>query len=96
MDREYSKPPWKVKHVKNSEWTIESEDGYQMFAIVDDKKFGSPDEDVANVHLVSTAPELLEAYMELWDAIENNKVDRDFFYLRKKFRLVTHKALGVK
>jgi hypothetical protein len=40
--------------------------------------------------------ELLQAYRNLFSAVENGTIDEDFFKLREEFRRVTARVLGDK
>jgi len=50
----------------------------------------------ADAHLIASAPELLNAYKEIWIVIEDGLLETAFFELREKFRRLTAKAEGKK
>lgn len=55
----HSTAPWYIVEGPH-DWQIRAKDGYALFGIPKDEKYGRPEEDAANVRLLLVAPEMLE------------------------------------
>lgn len=80
-----------------SKWIIEKQDnefrifnGKDLVTIVYESTLDSN----PNATLIAAAPELLSSLIDIWAAVENGTVDRDFFKLREQYRNIINKAIG--